>query len=220
MTVLLPLTHPNPTPQWQRATWAEYERIRDALLEGTGRVFFHNEYLWIDMGSEGINHARFNRLLGLILFVWFTQMSDQTYDDLGGAQMEKTGVQAAAPDAMIYVGGTVPQWQPGESRFINLDRDRAPDLVAEVADTTLASDLDEKKHLYAALGIPEYWVVDVQGLRVLAFRLRSGRYEEVAVSEVLEGLPIALVSQTLVQLSQGMTNSAAAQWFGEQIQAL
>jgi Uma2 family endonuclease len=47
----------------------------------------------------------------------------------------------------------------GESRFIDLDRWRVPDLVAEVSDTTLASDLDEKKQLYVALGIPEYWVV-------------------------------------------------------------
>jgi hypothetical protein len=29
---------------------------------------------------------------------------------------------------------------------------------------------------------------------------------------------IGLLSQTLVQLSQGISNSAAAQWFGQQIQ--
>jgi Uma2 family endonuclease len=93
-----------------------------------------------------------------------------------------------------------------------------PDLVAEVADPILAADLDEKKQLYAALGIPEYWVIDVKGSRMLAFRLGGGaRYAEIEVSVALAGLPIGLLSQTLTQLSQGMSNSAA-QWFGQQIQ--
>ena len=46
-------------------------------------------------------------------------------------------------------------------------------LVGEISDPTLSTDLDEKKHLYAELGIPEYWVVDVQGKRVFCFHLQS-----------------------------------------------
>jgi Uma2 family endonuclease len=34
-------------------------------------------------------------------------------------------------------------------------------LVVEVADTTLADDLGPKRDLYAAAGVPEYWVVDM-----------------------------------------------------------
>lgn len=34
-------------------------------------------------------------------------------------------------------------------------------LVIEVADTTLARDLGRKSDLYAAAGIPEYWVIDL-----------------------------------------------------------
>jgi Uma2 family endonuclease len=218
MTSRLAIPTPIALPQWQPATWADYERSRDGMIEGGGRLFFNQGYLWVDMGGEGINHARFNRLLGLVLFIWFSQKHDQAYDDLGGCQLEKTNHQAAAPDAVIYIGEDFPQWEEGESRFINLDRWRVPDLVAEVADTTLASDLDEKKQLYAALGILEYWVVDVQGLRALAFRLdAAGRYQEIDRSIALTGLPIALLTQTLAQLSQGMSNSSAAQWFGQQI---
>jgi hypothetical protein len=36
---------------------------------------------------------------------------------------------------------------------IDLDSWRVPDLVAEISDTTLASDLDEEKPHKAALGI-------------------------------------------------------------------
>lgn len=36
-------------------------------------------------------------------------------------------------------------------------------LVVEISNTTLAYDLGDKRALYAAADIPEYWVVDVQG---------------------------------------------------------
>ncbi len=40
-------------------------------------------------------------------------------------------------------------------------------LVVEVSDTTLASDLGRKADLYAAAGIPEYWVIDLTEGRAL-----------------------------------------------------
>ena len=36
-------------------------------------------------------------------------------------------------------------------------------LVVEVADSTLRSDRDKKARLYAARGIPEYWIVNLRG---------------------------------------------------------
>lgn len=39
-------------------------------------------------------------------------------------------------------------------------------LIAEVADTTLAFDLGDKAELYARHGVPEYWVIDVEGCTV------------------------------------------------------
>lgn len=36
-------------------------------------------------------------------------------------------------------------------------------MVVEVADTTLRSDLSRKGPIYAAAGIPEYWVADLNG---------------------------------------------------------
>ena len=40
-------------------------------------------------------------------------------------------------------------------------------LIIEVSDTTLEDDLGRKRHVYAAGGIPEYWVVDLSGRVVL-----------------------------------------------------
>ncbi len=107
----------------------------------------------------------------------------------------------------------IPQWQQGEKRRINLDKWRVPDLVREISDTTLATDLDEKKRLYADFKIPEYWVIDVQGVRVIAFGLQEdGRYQQITHSLALLGLPIALLNQTLVRLNEG-TNISVASWF-------
>lgn len=36
-------------------------------------------------------------------------------------------------------------------------------LAIEISDTTLAEDLGRKMRLYAANGVPEYWVADVEG---------------------------------------------------------
>lgn len=47
-------------------------------------------------------------------------------------------------------------------------------LLIEVADTTLPLDLGEKATLYAEAGIPEYWVVDIEGRRLLAHRQPAG----------------------------------------------
>ncbi len=70
----------------------------------------------------------------------------------------------------------------------------------------------------ASLGIAEYWVIDVKGLRVFAFGLTAaGYYEAIADSQVLTGLPLALLEQTLERLTTE-TNTAAANWFMQQLQ--
>ena len=215
-SLLVPSPH-IPLPQWQPATWDDYQYHRDRLPEGSASLFFHQGNLLVIMG-EGINHSRFNVLMGFVFLLWFSRKSQQPFDALNGCLIEQPGTAAASPDLVLYIGSNWPQWREGESRYINLAQWRVPDLVGEVGDTTIAADLDEKKHLYAALGIPEYWVADVKGARVLAFRLDAkGHYQQIEISVALAGLPIALLSQTLERLTQGESNGSAAQWFAQQI---
>lgn len=68
--------------------------------------------------------------------------------------------------------------------------------LIEVANTTLPKDLGLKQELYAAAGIPEYWVVDQQHAELVVFRdgsadgyrsearYRSGSIYPLAFSEV------------------------------------
>ena len=45
-----------------------------------------------------------------------------------------------------------------------------PRLIIEIADTTLACDLGNKRLRYAREGVPEYWVADISRRRFLIFR--------------------------------------------------
>ena len=57
-------------------------------------------------------------------------------------------------------------------------------LIVEVADTSLAYDRDVKVPMYAAAGIPEVWVVDVAGERVLVYREpHAGGYRQTTTVE-------------------------------------
>ncbi len=208
--------------QWQAATWEEYVALREAPTEAQLQLTFDAGDLLIhDMGNEGINHAKVSDLFTLLIGLWFMRHAQQTAESLGRCVLENQPLgKAAAPDLVVYVGDGVPEWQEGDPRRIDLTRCRVPDLVGEISDTTLATDLDEKKRLYAALGISEYWVIDVRGKRILAFRLQdNGKYRQCQTSVALLGLPIALLAQTLIALNQG-TNITAAQWFSQQIAAL
>lgn len=52
-------------------------------------------------------------------------------------------------------------------------------LIAEVSDTTLALDLGDKADLYVRHGVPEYWVIDVEGRTVRQMWSPEGeRYAE------------------------------------------
>jgi Uma2 family endonuclease len=48
------------------------------------------------------------------------------------------------------------------------------DLVIEVADSSLDFDTNEKRLLYAKAGIRDYWVVDINGRRLLVYRDPQG----------------------------------------------
>ncbi len=201
----------------QAATWEDYLHHVENLNSQQERVFFHQGRIWIeDMGNEGINHARFNKLLTMLLYSWFARQPDVKFDLLGGCVLEKPKSQGCAPDEVVYIGENSPQYQLGGSRRVNLDEWRVPDLVVEIADTTLASDLDEKKQLYLTLEISEYWVVDVRGKQIFAFRLIDGKYQQCTESVALLGLPIDLLEQTIAKMDN--VNGNAAVWFAAQLE--
>jgi len=210
----------NKSSQFENATWDEYLTYRNYYPDEKIKLYFIENKLLIEMGTEGINHASINQLFTLLIGFWFSQQADQNYTLLGGCLLEKPQKKSGAPDLVLYLGEDYPQWQTGERRYLDLDKWRSPDLVGEISDTTLAIDLDEKKHLYADLGIAEYWVIDVQAKRVFAFALkRNGKYKSIKNSVTLKDLPISLLNETLNRL-ETESNGMVANWFLQQIKTI
>lgn len=208
-----PLIH-----QQYTATWQDYIALRDSKVADWRKIAFYQGWLWADMGKEGPNHASFSDLVTAIFFIWAFLHPDEGFQSYGRCLIEQPETQACAPDLVLYKGGNIPKWQSGEPRRISATRHRLPDLVGEIGDTTLSLDLDEQKQLYASLGIPEYWVIDVKGMRLFGFGLsESGSYRPIEVSQVLSGLSLLLVEQTLERLTTE-TNTAAANWFRQQLE--
>ncbi len=202
------------------ATWQDYLKHRDdpEPKETRYQLFFYLDQLIInDVGREGMNHAMVCNSMTIILPLWCMQSSGQEFSSYGRCLIEKPEIAATAPDVVVYLGEEIPV-ASDEDKFINLNRWRVPDLVGEVSDTTLTIDLGEKKQLYAALKIPEYWVINVETKQVLMFILQEdNNYLESNRSQALIGLEANLLNQTLEQLYQGGTGQTT-RWFYQQIQ--
>ena len=82
----------------------------------------------------------------------------------------------------------------GGKREINLAVDPPPDLVIEVEITSPAL---SKLFIHARLGVPEIWLTDGQGVRIL--RLADGQYKSSEKSEVLPPLTELVLSEFLLQ---------------------
>ncbi len=182
------LTDPGFTSRWRQATWEDYEQLRDDPTVESVQLFFLQNQLWVEnMGGEGIQHAKVADLLRLVVGLWLLRNPDLKAEMMSNCLLEKAQVCAAIPDLAVYVGQEIPSYQPGEARKIELNRHRPPDLVGESADTTLTSDLDQKKKLYAEIGVQEYWVIDGVGQRVFAFCKQPETYYELIEESVVLG---------------------------------
>ena len=78
---------------------------------------------------------------------------------------------------------------------------RADDLllVVEVAETTADRDLDVKRRLYAAVGVPHYWVIDGKRRVTHVFgQPGDGEYSEVAIIPFGQPLPVPGTHATII----------------------
>ena len=80
-------------------------------------------------------------------------------------------------------------------------------LVIEVAVSSLRTDLHVKAPLYAAAGVPEYWVVDVVGRRLTVFERPAGdayRVQRAVESGAVAPRSVTVASLDIAELFAGM----------------
>lgn len=93
----------------------------------------------------------------------------------------------------------------------------APNLIIEIANTFLADYQRKKRLLYEDLAVDEYWIVDVQNVRIIAFAVANGESERITVSQVLPGLAISQLEEALRRTRQ-MNQERVCAWLIEQFQ--
>ena len=95
---------------------------------------------------------------------------------------------------------------------MNLDESPVPNLVIEISSSTISDDLGKKRLLYEKLGVSEYWVVDVQEVKIIAFEMMvDGGSRQITASKLLRGFAIADLEEAL-NLSREKSQSEVGAW--------
>ncbi|MCF2146913.1 Uma2 family endonuclease [Desmonostoc muscorum LEGE 12446] len=197
------------TDTWIAVTWNEYIQIIENPAYEKAKGYYHNGYMRIEMPPIGNDHASDHTII-LFAVNLFATIKDIALNGKDNCTYRKTGFNEAQPDVSYYIGENADVIPYGTS-IINLDIYPAPDLVIEVANTSLADDRGEKRLLYEDLGVKEYWILDVQNVQIMTFAIENQGSRRITESQVLPGLAISLLNEALRRTRQ-MNQSQVGAW--------
>ena len=140
--------------------------VRAGIIGASERVELIEGQI-VEMSSQGTRHVwAVNRLTRL-----FNRRDDVLVSPQNTFEISAYG--APEPDVVVMRADAPQDRRPSPSHAA---------LVVEVADTSLARDRYTKAPLYGRAGIPEYWIVDLNGERIEVYRepsadgYRTSRY--------------------------------------------
>lgn len=207
-----------PTDIWVVASWDDFIQTSENPAYQKAKCYYHNGQMRIETMGVGPNHAKDHGIIFLAVSL-FCIAKAIAVNGLDNCSYRKTGVREAQPDISYYVGERS-QSAPTGSAVVNLDDVPPPDLAIEIADTSLADDLGQKRLLYEELEVAEYWVVDVQNTQIIAFTIIANNgSRRITRSEILPGLPISLLEEAL-QRSREENQAQVGAWLLAQFQQL
>lgn len=203
-----------PLNLWLPATWEEFVNLADDPASSKLKSYYYIGRMRFEPMSTGSDHSKDHTIIILSVGLYAT-LQGIPLNGHDGCSYRKVGFDEVQPDASYYVGDNADAI-PWGTRVIDLEQYPLPDLVIEVSDTSLADDLGEKRLQYEDLGIPEYWVVNVQTRQILAFATApDGAIRRIRASQVLPGLNLEILEQAL-QRSREENQSATTAWLMEQ----
>lgn len=165
-----PVTLLQPVPR--RKLWT---REQLAPLEATG--FFKDERLELVEGEliskMGKNRPHVTAVMSML--VWLMECFGKSFVDAEApinVSPEDNPTSEPEPDHIVLTRD--------RSQFAHNPQPADIRLLVEIADSTLQFDLTVKAALYARAGIVEYWVLDINGRRLIVHRNPiAGRYSSV-----------------------------------------
>jgi Uma2 family endonuclease len=185
----------SPSNIWVNATWEEFIAIADDPASEKKTCYYFNQQMRIETMGVGPDHAVDNTLVTLAIGL-FCMLKGIKVRGLINASYRKPGCKEAQPDASYYVNEKA-LLVPQGNTIVDLETYPAPDLAIEVAATSLNDDLGFKRLLYEELGVREYWVIDVENARILAFQILERGSQRITTSSVLPGLEITSLEAAL-----------------------
>ncbi len=189
MNALVRIPESQPRHKW---TWDEFIRVSQAGFfdrDSGNRVELIEGEL-IEVSPQGMPHMRVKSWLNKAFYRELSPHDWVVFTDGPLAPSERSGPE---PDLFIY-----PQGLPDDP----LDG-AAVALVIEVSDTSLDLDLKTKPHLYAARGVQEYWVVDINSRQIIQHRqVYAAGYRSVRTYVEGETLSAAALPQVEVVISE------------------
>lgn len=202
------------TDTWVVATWDEYIQAIEQPAYENAKGYYHNGKFRIEMSPVGSDHASDHTVI-IFAVNLFATLKGIPLNGRDNCTYRKTGFQEAQPDVSYYIGENADVIPWGTS-IIDLDRYSPPDLAIEVANTSLADD-SEKRLLYENLKVAEYWIVDVQNVRVIAFNVVDRGSKRITHSQLLPGLAISVLEEAL-QRSRKTNQAQVGAWLLAQFQ--
>jgi Uma2 family endonuclease len=212
-----PLQNSQPLDTWETASWEEFVKIADADSSAKLKCYYYNGRMRFEPMSTGSDHSNDNALI-LFALSFFAACRDIPLTTKDGCSYRKLGFDEFQPDISCYLGETADAI-PWGTRVVNLDQYPIPSLVIEVSDTSFVDDLGTKRLQYEDLKIPEYWIVNVKAMQILAFSIAAdGSTRRIQESRVLPGLKLEILEQAL-QRSRQENQSTTTAWLMQQFQA-
>lgn len=203
-----------PLETWLPATWDEFVTIADDRSSARRKSYYHHGRMRLEPISTGSDHSN-DHILIIFAVSLFAAQNQIPVTAKDGCSYRKPGLNEFQPDASYYIGDRA-ESIPWGTRVIDLNQYPGPDLVVEISDSSLPDDQGEKRLQYEELSIPEYWIVDVQNARILAFAIAAdGSSRRIRQSQVLPGLELTILEQVL-QRSRQENQSLTLAWLMQQ----
>ncbi|MFN6482165.1 MULTISPECIES: Uma2 family endonuclease [unclassified Nostoc] len=203
-----------PTDTWICASWQEYEEAIANLLNEKAKSYYYKGHMRLEIPPVSFDHGK-DHVVIIFAVTLFAALKEILATGLDTTTFRKTGVQDCQPDVAYYLRERA-QAIPAGTGIVNLDRYPVPDLVIEIAKTSLLDDLGTKRSLYEELGVAEYWVVDVQNAQIIAYAMAEQGSKRIHESQVL---PLTMFTlKVALRRGREMNQSEVGAWLLSQFQ--
>ncbi len=206
-----------PTEAWINSPWEQYiEAIENPIYQNS-KSYYYRGNLRIEMLPVSFDHGKYHLVIAAAIAV-FTALKRIPGNGLDTTSFRKTGIRECQPDLAYYLEEQA-QVIPNGTGIVNLDQYPAPDLVIEIAKSSLLDDLGTKRSLYEELGVKEYWIVDVNTTEIIAYTMLKEKLgsQQIRQSQVLHGLDLSLLEEAL-RRNRETDQSAVLAWLMSQFQ--